>query len=220
MNIANNKALEFFFVVVVCIAPGWAQKSDKNTALRQQMAVASTSAAIPSSGGSEITPKELNEYVIGSEDVLAVNVWKEPEVSRAVVVRSDGKISLPLLGDIQAAGTTPKQLQTEIAQGLASFISEPEVAVIVQNSNSKKYSILGQVARAGSSSLMGPMTVLDAIAAAGGFQTFAKRKKVYILRSGPDGREQRISFNYVEVIKGKKPEQNIQLQARDIIIVP
>ncbi len=92
-----------------------------------------------------MTAKDLNDYVIGSEDVLAVNVWKEPEISRAVIVRSDGKISLPLLGEIQAAGTTPKQLQTEIAQGLAPFISDPEVAVIVQTINSKKYSILGQV---------------------------------------------------------------------------
>jgi polysaccharide export outer membrane protein len=182
--------------------------------------MASTSTTISSPESSGMAPKDLNDYVIGSEDVLAINVWKEPEVSRAVVVRSDGKISLPLLGDIQAAGTTTKQLQTAIAQGLASFIAEPEVAVIVQANNSKKYSILGQVARAGSSSLMGPMTVLDAIAAAGGFQTFAKRKKVYILRSGPDGREQRIPFNYIEVIKAKHPEQNIQIQARDIIIVP
>jgi polysaccharide export outer membrane protein len=220
MNIANQKALKLSLVVVLCIAPGWAQDSDKNSALTQQIAAASAPAAINSSGSGAATSKDLNDYVIGSEDVLAVNVWKEPEVSRAVVVRSDGKISLPLLGDIQAAGTTPKQLQVEIGRGLASFISDPEVAVIVQSINSKKYSILGQVGHAGSSSLTGPMTVLDAIAAAGGFQTFAKRKKVYILRTGADGREQRIPFNYTEVIKGKHPEQNIQLQARDIIIVP
>jgi len=220
MNIASNKALRLSLVVVFCIAPGWAQKSNKNTALTQQIAAASTPVPESSSGSGGIAAKDLNDYVIGSEDVLAVNVWKEPEVSRSVVVRSDGKISLPLLGDIQAAGTTPKQLQVEIARGLASFISDPEVAVMVQNINSKRYSILGQVPHAGSSSLTGPMTVLDAIAAAGGFQTFAKRKKVYILRTGPDGREQRIPFNYTEVIKGKHPEQNIQLQARDIIIVP
>jgi len=219
MNIANHKALEISLVVVFCIAPAWAQKSDKNTALNQQLAAASAPAPT-SSSGTAMTPKESNDFVIGSEDVLAINVWKEPEISHAVVVRSDGKISLPLLGDIQASGKTPTQLQTEIAQGLASFISDPEVAVIVQNINSKKYSILGQVSHAGSSSLTGPMTVLDAVAAAGGFQTFAKRKKIYILRTGPDGREKRIPFNYSEVIKGKHPEQNIQLQARDIIIVP
>lgn len=220
MNIASSNALKLSLVVVVCIAPGWAQKSDKNRPHSQQMAAASTpNPASPTTGGG-VNSKELNEFIIGSEDVLNINVWKEPEVSRAVIVRTDGKISLPLLGDIQASGKTAKQLQTEIAQGLASFMSDPEVAVIVQTINSKKYSILGQVARAGTSSLTGPMTVLDAIAAAGGFQTFAKRKKVYILRMGPDGREQRIPFNYNEVIKGKHPEQNIQLQARDIIIVP
>jgi polysaccharide export outer membrane protein len=220
MNIANHQALKLSLVVVFCIAPGWAQKSDKNTALTQQIAAASTPASSSSSASSGMTPKDLNDYVIGSEDVLAVNVWKEPEVSRAVVVRSDGKISLPLLGEIQAAGTTPKQLQVEIAQGLTPYIPSPEVAVIVQTINSKKYSILGQVARAGTSPLVGPLTVLDAIAAAGGLQTFAKRKKIYILRMGPDGREQHMPFNYIDVIKGKHPEQNIQLQARDIIIVP
>ena len=220
MNIANNKALRLSLVVAFCMAPGWAQNSDKNTALAQQIAAVSTPAPINSSGSSGMTAKDLNDYVIGSEDVLAVDVWEEREVSHAVVVRSDGKISLPLLGDIQASGKTPKRLQLEIAQGLASFISDPEVAVLVQSINSKKYSILGQVGHAGSSSLTGPMTVLDAIAAAGGFQPFAKRKKVYILRTGADGREQRIPFNYTEVIKGKHPEQNIQLQARDIIIVP
>jgi polysaccharide export outer membrane protein len=220
MNIANRQALKLSLVAVFCIAPAWAQKSDKNTALTQQIAAASTPASTSASASSGMTPKDLNDYVIGSEDVLAVNVWKEPEVSRAVVVRSDGKISLPLLGDIQAAGTTPKQLQVEIARGLASFISDPEVAVMVQNINSKKYSILGQVGHAGSVSLTGPMTVLDAIAAAGGFQAFAKRKKIYVLRAAADGRQVRIPFNYTEVIKGKHPEQNIQLQPRDIIVVP
>ena len=220
MNIAKNKGLKLVLVVGFCVALGWAQKSEKNTAISQQMAEASTPASIASTGSSTAMAKEQNDFVIGSEDVLAIDVWKEPEVSRAVVVRSDGKISLPLLGDIQAAGKTAKQLQTEIAQGLSSYISDPEVAVIVQTINSKKYSILGKVARAGSSPLTGPMTVLDAIAAAGGFQDFAKRKKVYILRTGPDGREQRIPFNYPEVIKGEHAEQNIRLQARDIIIVP
>ena len=98
-------------------------------------------------------------------------------MSRSVVVRSDGKISLPLLGDVRAAGKTPTQLQTEIAQGLASFISDPEVAVIVQNINSKKYSILGQVSHAGSSSLTGPMTVLDAIAAGGWVPDFCQAQE-------------------------------------------
>jgi polysaccharide export outer membrane protein len=219
MNIAN-KALKLFFVVVVCIALGWAQKSNNNTALTRQMAAASTPAPIPSSGSSEMIPKDPNDFVIGSEDVLAINVWKEPEVSRAVAVRSDGKISLALLGDIQAAGKTPTQLQVEIAHGLASYIADPEVAVIVQTINSKKYSILGLVPKAGSFPLGAPMTVLDAIAAAGGFQNYAKRKKVYILRMDANGRVQRIPFNYPAVIKNEHLEQNIPLQARDIIIVP
>jgi polysaccharide export outer membrane protein len=220
MNIANNKGLELFLVVMVGITPGWAQRSNKNAVPTRQMAAASTPVPMPTPGSSEVVARDPSDFVIGSEDVLAINVWKEPEVSHAVAVRSDGKISLPLLGDIQAAGKTPKQLQVEIAQGLASYIADPEVAVIVQTINSKKYSILGQVPHAGTFPLTAPITVLDAIASAGGFQNFAKRKRVYILRVGPEGRVQHIPFNYPEVIKGEHPEQNIQLQARDIIIVP
>lgn len=159
-------------------------------------------------------------YVIGPSDVLTINVWKEPDISRSVPVRSDGKISLPLVGELQAGGQTPKQLEQEIAKRLTSYISDPEVTVIVQESKSQRINVLGQVARPGAYSLTTSMTVLDAIATAGGFKDFAKQKSVYILRQKSDGTQEKLPFNYKDVIKGKNVEQNIRLEARDTIVVP
>ncbi len=161
-----------------------------------------------------------SSYVIGADDLLAINVWKEQEISRTVPVRSDGKISLPLVGELTAGGQTPLQLEQEIAKRLQSYISEPEVTVIVQDSKSRKINILGMVARPGSYLLTGSTTVLDAIAMAGGFKDFAKQKAVYVLRQGENGSEQRLPFNYKDVIKGKNTEQNIHLQPRDTVVVP
>lgn len=160
-------------------------------------------------------------YVIGSDDVLAIDVWKEPDVSqKSIPVRSDGKISLPLIGEVQAAGQTPLKLEQEIATKLQNFISQPEVTVIVQTSNSQKFNVLGQVARPGTFVMVNSPTVLDAIALAGGFRDFAKQKAIYILRQNPDGTQTKIPFNYKEVVKGINPQQNIKLQARDTIVVP
>ena len=161
-----------------------------------------------------------DHFIIGNDDLLAINVWKEPEVSRSLPVRSDGRISLPLVGEVQAAGRTPAQLEKEIAEKLKDYISEPEVTVMVQQINSQKYNILGQVARPGSFPLTLSTTVLDAIAASGGFRDFAKQKGIYILRQNPDGGESRIPFNYKEVIKGKNPDQNIKLEPNDTVVVP
>ncbi len=161
-----------------------------------------------------------SSYVIGANDVLAINVWKEPDISRSVPVRSDGKISLPLVGELQASGQTPQQLEQEITKRLQSYISEPEVTVIVTDSKSQKINILGMVTKPGAYLLTSSTTVLDAIAMAGGFKDFAKQKSVYVLRKAPDGTQQRLLFNYKEVIKGKSPEQNIRLQAGDTVVIP
>jgi polysaccharide export outer membrane protein len=158
-------------------------------------------------------------FVIGNDDVLAINVWKEPDISRSIPVRSDGKISLPLVGEVQAAGQTPAALEKEIAGKLKNYISEPEVTVIVQQVNSQKFNILGQVVRPGAYVIANSPTVLDAIALAGGFRDFAKQKSIYVLRQGPTG-EARLPFNYKDVIQGKNMAQNVKLQPRDTIIVP
>jgi polysaccharide export outer membrane protein len=162
-----------------------------------------------------------NSFVIGNDDVLAINVWKEPDVSRpAIPVRSDGKISLPLVGEVQAAGLTPLKLEQAIAAKLQNFISQPEVTVIVQQINSQKYNVLGQVNRPGTFVITNSLTVLDAIAISGGFRDFAKQKAIYVLRQNSDGTQARLPFNYKEVVKGKNPEQNVKIQPKDTIVVP
>jgi polysaccharide export outer membrane protein len=161
-----------------------------------------------------------DSFVIGNDDVLTINVWKEPDISRSIPVRSDGRISLPLVGEVQAAGRTPLKLEQDIAGKLQNFISQPEVTVMVQQINSQKFNILGQVAHPGTFVIANSPTVLDAIALAGGFRDFAKQKSVYILRQNADGTETRIPFNYKDVVKGKNTEQNVKLQPRDTVVVP
>jgi len=176
--------------------------------------------ATPEARSAAGTTPHDNSFVIGNEDLLAINVWKEPDLSRSIPVRSDGKISLPLLGELQAAERTPLQLEQEIAKRLKEYITEPEVTVIVEQINSQKFNILGQVVKPGSYPLAAATTVLDAIATAGGFRDFAKQKGVYILRLNAFGGETRIAFNYKEVIRGKYPQQNIKIQPHDTIVVP
>jgi len=159
-------------------------------------------------------------FVIGNGDVLAINVWKQPDISRSLPVRSDGRISLPLVGEVQAAGRTPLKLEADITGRLQAYLTEPEVTVIVEKINSEKFNILGRVAKPGTYPLTDPTTVLDAIALAGGCRDFAKNKAIYILRVNPDGKESRIPFNYQNVIKGKNLEQNIMVQPHDTIVVP
>lgn len=178
----------------------------------------------PPSPAPEPTPTAGNahdtSFIIGNDDVLAINVWREPDISRSLPVRSDGKISLPLAGELQAAGRTPLQLEEDIANKLRTYITAPEVTVIVQEIKSQNFNILGQVTKPGSYPLTRSTTVLDAIALAGGFRDFAKRKSIYILRQDATGRESHIPFNYKAVIQGQNSEQNIKLQPHDTIVVP
>ena len=160
------------------------------------------------------------DYIIGPQDVLAINVWKEPEISRAVPVRPDGKISLPLVGDIVASGLTPMQLEKEISEDLKAYIANPEVTVIVQAVNSRKFNIVGEIAKPGTYPLTEQMTVLDAIAQAGGPRDFAKVKKIYVLRQLKGGERLRIPFNYKDIIRGRNFHQNVELQPGDTIVVP
>ena len=161
-----------------------------------------------------------NTYIIGEDDVLSINVWNEPNITRLILVRSDGKISLPLIGEVQAAGRTPAQLQQDIADKLQSYITGPQVTVIVQEVHSQKFNILGEVNKPGSYPLAAGTTIVDAIALAGGFKDFAKKKSVYVLRQNSQGEESRISFNYQEFIKGKNVSRNIKIEPHDTIVVP
>jgi len=159
-------------------------------------------------------------YAIGPGDVLKINVWHEPEVSSVVAVRPDGKISLPLLGDLKASGLTPNQLQETLTEKLQAFIANPTVAITVQEVKSRKFNVLGEVQHPGSYSLGQPVCVLDAIGMAGGFRDFAKVSKIYVLRRTSDGGDSQLPFNYKQVIKGMNVEQNIELEPGDTIVVP
>jgi polysaccharide biosynthesis/export protein len=188
------------------------------TAANPSNSVSNTAPA--AAANSKADPKS-DDYIIGNGDELAVNVWKEPEISRTVPVRPDGKITLPLVGEVAAAGMTPRNLEANLTKQLTSFVASPSVTVSVQTVHSQKFNIVGEVNRPGVYELNGPpMTVLDALALAGGLKDFAKSKKIYILRANQDGSQVRLPFNYNKVLKGEELQQNVVLQARDTIVVP
>jgi polysaccharide biosynthesis/export protein len=223
MTFPSNIVSTRLLIVIVCLGgavlPCRAQTTDGkiNGAAPVELAAARTG---PVSNATSEGQPHADNFVIGDDDVLAINVWKEAEISRTVTVRSDGKISLPLVGEVQASAKTPKQLEAEIAGKLVGYISEPEVTVIVQEIRSQRFNIIGQVAHPGSYVLNNSTTVLDAIAMGGGFRDFAKQKAIIILRDNPDKNQVRFTFNYKDVIKGHHLEQNIKLEPGDTIIVP
>jgi polysaccharide biosynthesis/export protein len=172
-----------------------------------------------SSNSSSNTVVTDPDYKIGPQDMLRIDVWKEPDISRIVPVRPDGKITLPLVNDIQASGLTPTQLAAKIAEGLKKYITSPQVTVGVTEINSRRIFVSGEVARPGAMPLLPNMTVLQALSSAGGFTQFAREKKIYILRM-EEGKQVKHPFNYKEAISGKNMEQNIILEGGDIIVVP
>ena len=159
-----------------------------------------------------------SDYVIGADDVLHISVWKEPDLSETLPVRPDGKISMPLLGDVEAAGMTPTDLGKSITERLKKYISDPRVTVVVNAMNSQRVFVTGEVNKPGTIALLPHMTVLQALASAG-FTQFANLKAIYLLRN-ENGRQVKHPFNYKEVVKGNHPEQNIPLRPGDTIVVP
>jgi len=158
-------------------------------------------------------------YIIGPQDVLDISVWKEAELTRQVPVRPDGKISMPLLNDVRAAGLTPNQLAAQITASLKRFVTDPQVTVIVTQINSQRVYILGEVTRTGAYPLLPGMTILQALSSAGGFTQFANKKKIYLLRT-ENGKQVKYPFDYKAVIDGKRPDEDIPLKAGDTIVVP
>lgn len=165
--------------------------------------------------GSSAAPVDPGKYQIGAEDLLFIRVWREPDFTLPVAVRPDGKITLPLIGDVQAAGQTPIVLTAALKQLLSQYLKNPDVNVFVTEVRSKKFYIDGEVNRPGSFALVTPTSVLEALSRGGGFQEFAKTKKIRVLRGA-----QVHYFNYNEVTKGKHLEQNIPVENGDHIIVP
>lgn len=160
------------------------------------------------------------EYRVGPGDVLDINVWKEPEASApAIVVRPDGKISLPLVHDIVVTEKTPMEIQAMLAEKLEPYIKSASVTVTVKEIRSKKVYVLGQVGHPGAYDIAQPKNILQILTEAGGPQPFAKQKSIYVLRN-EGGKQQKLAFNYKEVVKGKKIDQNILLQPGDTVVVP
>jgi polysaccharide biosynthesis/export protein len=160
-----------------------------------------------------------SDYVIGAEDMLQISVWKNESLCRQLPVRPDGKISMPLLHDVQASGLTPMQLRDKIAVALAEFMPNPEVSVTVLEVRSYRVSVLGEVQKPGVLQLKAPTTVLEAIALAGGFRDFASPSKIVIFRKDNGGQTQRLRFNYNRAV-GAAGEENVTLRSGDVVVVP
>jgi polysaccharide biosynthesis/export protein len=162
---------------------------------------------------------DSNQYIIGSEDILYIHVWKEEAISRTVPVRIDGKISLPLIDEIQAAGLTPLQLKEKLIEKLKDFVESPNISVLVMEANSFKVFISGQVKSPGVYRLKHEMTILQIIPMAGGFTEWANEKKILIIRK-ENNQEKRLTVNYKKIVEGKDSSSNYILKAGDTIIVP
>jgi len=160
-------------------------------------------------------PVDSNKYKIGPNDVLLIRVWAEPEFSGPVAVHQDGRFTLPLVGDLEAGGKTPNEVQDIVATALKKYVNKPLVTITVQEVGSKRYFMDGMIARPGEYALVTPTTVLEAISRAGGVGEFANQKKIYVLRGS-----KRIYFNYHDVLRGKHMDQNIAIEPGDHIVVP
>ncbi len=212
-----NRATKLSGLVIAGLlaAGAWAQE-DAATA-------GGSGAAKPTPGAVDSEAKALAsvagaEYVIGADDMLHISVWKEPDLTATLPVRPDGKISLPLLNDVPAAGLTPMQLKDSITEKLKKYLADPRVTVVVTAMNSRRIFVTGEVLHTGALALLPNMTVLEALSSAG-FTQFANLKGIYVVRT-ENGVQQKYRVNYKEVIKGKRPGENIALKPGDMVVVP
>lgn len=213
-----QKSLRFAltFLLAVFSPAAFAQQTSSNAQVTEKTAlVGEVNGHKEKQAGAPTDPN----YVIGPQDTLDISVWKEPDLTRTVPVRPDGKISLPLLDDVQAGGLTPVQLRAQITEKLKKYLTDPQVTVVVTTIASQRVYVLGEVTRAGAYQLLSGMTVLQALSSAGGFTQFANPKNVYVLRM-ENGKQVKHPFNYKDVVNGKSPEQNVELKTGDTIVVP
>jgi len=209
-NVMRYALLSLFLAATACLVMG--QNTVTSTVSSNAGEKTATATDMPQ--GSSNSP----DYVIGADDTLHISVWKEPDLSVTLPVRPDGKISMPLLDDIPAAGMTPVLLKELITTRLKKYIADPRVTVVVTAMNSRRVFVTGEVLHTGPMPLLPSMTVLQALAQAG-FNQFSNLKGIYLLRTD-NGKQQKIPFNYKDVVKGNHPEQNIALKPGDTIVVP
>lgn len=183
-------------------------------------AAAQSVAPTVATGAVTAAPVPPPDYVIGADDVLSIVFWRESDMSADVVVRPDGRISIPVVNDVVAMGLTPEQLRQRLTTEASRYVEDPNVSVVVKEIKSRRVFIMGQVAKAGPYPLMAPLTVMQLIALAGGLEEFAKQEDIVILRQEPGGTPSSIRFNYRDVMKRKNLRQNIELKPGDTVIVP
>jgi polysaccharide biosynthesis/export protein len=199
--------------LLVCVgllvaSPAWAQVPATTPAPQTATAAHAEPAVVPPPG-----------YIIGVDDVLGILFWRDKDMTGDVTVRPDGKITLPLLNEVQAAGLTPEQLRAVITEGAGRFVADPNVTIVVRQINSRKVFLVGQVLKPGPYPLTGPTTVLQLISLAGGLLDYADEKNILVMRT-ENGREAALRFNYKEVLKGRNLKQNVELKPGDTVVVP
>jgi polysaccharide export outer membrane protein len=210
------------FTLALCIVPASsilaAQEKSQTTSDKP---AAAADAAKPEIVNEPAKPMAMpvavdpNSYTLGPDDVVYVRVWREPDLSGALAIRPDGKITMPLINEVKASGLTPTQLADSITKGLSNYVNNPQVMVAVQAVRSKRYFMSGEINRPGAYPLASPTTVFEAITMAGGFREFASKRKITVIRGS-----KRFRFNWSQVVKGKNLQQNINLENGDQVIVP
>jgi len=207
-------------VILLAGLGGTSNQLAENTAAGAKSSTSPTPTKVSSAADSSTKTTLIsdNNYLIGADDVLHISVWKEPELTTTLPVRTDGKISLPLVNDVQAAGLSPMQLAASLTEKLKKFIDDPRVTVAVAQMNHQRVYVVGEVLRHGPIALTPDMTVLQVLATCGLGQ-FANTKKIYVLRM-VDGNQQKLPVNYKKLLKGQKVDQNITLKAGDTVVVP
>ncbi len=213
------RTLPAAILVLACLVGGAVRSSAALAGSMPQGQTPSAPTSPEKANGSSSVVAVEPDFVIGPEDVLGVQVWREQEVSGDVTVRPDGMITLPLIRDVQAAGLKPDELADRIQTALREYITDASVTVVVRQMNSRKVFITGEVARPGAYLLASSMTVMQLIALAGGLTEFADARKLSIMRT-VDGRPMTFPFDYKDVARGRKPEQNLVLRPGDMVVVP
>ena len=216
-NYPMKSSLAVFMAMLFAVSIAGVAQQPQSPAAATTQSTASTVTAT-SNKPSTTDTSDIAHYIIGAEDTLQVTVWKEPTLSGTVPVRPDGRISLVLLGDLQAAGMTPMQLAADISQRLKKYVQDPIVSVVVLSVNSQRIFMIGEVGHVGALAMTAGMTPLQAIAAAGGLSPFAHSKSIYILR-GTGASQKKIPFNYKKALKGDD-KQDVSLEPGDTIVVP
>jgi polysaccharide biosynthesis/export protein len=214
----QNVAVKFVLLLALGLAAASLAAQTSSPSDGSSGASIVTDKPAPAASPGNATPAQDSDYVIGADDLLKIVVWKETELTETLPVRPDGKISMPLLGDVAAAGMTPTDLAESIRQKLKKYIADPRVTVVVAAMNSRRVFVTGEVSHSGAIPLLPHMTVLQALSSAG-FTQFANLKAIYVLRN-EGGRQTKLPFNYKEVVKGQHAEENVELRPGDTVVVP